>query len=105
MIPLKILNRLRLGRPVAAELPRSEPEYRAWIHVQPLFDPDRTSFNDPEFGLERRVERYSEGNLKGYRVRYVRVHEKYLPYPNDLDLAWEDSETSSDVVQVSNDEE
>ena len=65
---LKVLNSLRLGREIAAEVPASQSNHRAWIGVYPL--------------KGGRQEYYV------YRVRLFEVDEKYLEDDNDV---WEET--------------
>ena len=46
-LPLKVLNRLRLGRNVAAEVQCEDPDRRMWIMISPVIagrDPDESLF-------------------------------------------------------------
>lgn len=61
---LKVLNRLRAGKMIAAEMPATSPDRRKWIGVYPL--PDEHEFQ--------------------YRIRVFEVDKKHLVDDNDV---WE----------------
>ena len=106
MLPLKVLNRLRLGRSVAAEVPTPLAQYRAWVHVQPLVDGMKMAPHDADYGLEPRLDKTDvAGRELTFRASFVRLHSKYLEYRLDLDLAWEDEQTAREEVLAQNEQE
>lgn len=96
MIPLKVYNRLKLGRDVAAEVTATHPYYRAWIYVKPVL----VTYDNPDYGLERRAINFRNESPMQYEVRYIELHPKYLEYPADLDKAWIDDLTQDQRYSV-----
>lgn len=72
-LPLKILNRLRLGRDVAAKVSPSVPENLAWIYVYPLLNQDH-GFLLRGQGREERIVGVGTGDpIKGFLVRHLEI--------------------------------
>jgi len=86
-LPQSILNRLHLGGDIAAEVPASQAEYRAWVYAQPLME---TSFQKARerWTRERRFEPV-DFSIQGYYVRYIELSEWHLEWGFDLDRALE----------------
>lgn len=84
-LPQQILNRLHLGGDIAAEVPASQAEYRAWVYVQPLME---TSFQKARerWTRERQYEPV-DFSIKGYYIRYIELSEWHLEWDYDLDHA------------------
>jgi hypothetical protein len=99
-LPMEVLNRLRLGKDVAARVAPEHPGFLAWVYVYPFLDPDEA------FWLQGRIYRTGSGNpIRGYLVRHVEaepevVEEFYRADQDDL------SRTAVDVIfEVSTEEE
>jgi hypothetical protein len=63
-----VLNRLRLGELVAAEIPATLDEHRAWIGIYPIKKENQSGYK--------------------YRIRTFEVHKQYLYDDNDV---WEET--------------
>jgi hypothetical protein len=86
-LPPKIAARLKLGRGVAAEIPASSQENRAWIHVSPIIDPLKGTLEDRGPGVEPNlVSHGTENAVIGYSVRHREINRKYEEAPDDWDL-------------------
>lgn len=83
--PTPILNRLHLGGNIAAEVPATQAEYRAWVYVKPLME---TSFRKAReyWTRERRYQPF-DFSLKGFFVRYIELSAWHLAWDDDLDHA------------------
>ena len=69
-LPLKLLNRLRLGRDLAARVPATLADHVAWVYVYPL--PDYLhSILLLEAGREGRLRSTNGDPVRGFLVRYV----------------------------------
>ena len=87
VLPPRILERLRLGREVAAEIPPTLPDHRAWVHVEPVLDPQLGQMQQREYGLESILISYGEENpLIGFRLRRREIHRRFEDSPDDWDL-------------------
>ena len=79
MIPLKILNRLQLGREVSAEVEATLPGHRAWILVWPRVDPEHGYFNKLSDYGEPLVSATSDQNpLKGFEIICMEIERNKL---------------------------
>ena len=87
MLPPKIIERLRLGRGVAAEITPSRPENRAWIHVKPIIDPQLGKMQQREPVLEPLLQSFGGASpIVGYQVRHRELHRAFEDSPDDWDL-------------------
>jgi hypothetical protein len=100
-IPLKILNSLRYGRPVAAELPAPAPSHRAFIMVLPqvprLHEHQEAWINGDRQGVvfaPTPVLR-DPASITGYEIRYLAHDAKYTDaeWGNDYDYVLDDETT------------
>ena len=88
MLPLKILNRLLLGREVAAEIKATLPEHKAWVLVWPRIDPEHGYFNKlNDYSESMAFSTDGQPALKGFEIIYVEIEQKTLE--EDLSDAWE----------------
>ena len=87
MIPLQVLNRLQLGRNIAAPIPAALSDHRAWVHVRPLIDENK-GFLEYNGKSEPTLVSYNitENPIIGFKVRHVEIHERYQDYPQDYDI-------------------
>jgi hypothetical protein len=91
MLPLQILNRLRLGRDVAAQVEPRHAECLAWVLIDPIVDQDkakmitRSGWSEPMIGY--RV--VGENPILGFRLRFVEMPvlsvQKTREYSDDWD--------------------
>ncbi len=108
-LPLKILNRLRLGREVAARVTPSRPDHLAWVYVYPMLDPQNGVVVKPaRMGAEPRFAALGEGNpIIGFLVCHLEIEaavaeEVYKGIRDDLeDPAFD----HPDLAIVANEEE
>ena len=70
-IPLKVLNRLPMGRDIAARVPPSSAENLAWVYIAPLF-PERAYVGEPENRRWIHVTKSGKVN-SGFLVRHLEV--------------------------------
>ena len=75
-IPLKVLNRLRLGRDVAAKVDPTWLDHLAWVYVYPILNPENGYLLRGHRGEERIVSSGSANPIKGYLVRHLEVEAK-----------------------------
>jgi len=75
-IPLRLLNRLHIGRPIAARRNALLPHYLAWVHVQPVIDEHKGVLI--ETAGEFRVETTGDSPVVGYLVHLLEMHESFL---------------------------
>jgi hypothetical protein len=102
VLPPKIAQRLRLGRSVAAEIQPVSQEHRAWVHVEPILDPQLGHMEQTEPGIEPiLVSSREDSALLGFRVRRREIHRRFEECPDDWDLVG----LSLDEVQVVKTEE
>lgn len=77
-LPLKVLNRLRLGRDLAARVPETLKNHSAWIYVYPLLDSEKGE-RIFEAGREQRIVSTSgESAIAGFLVRYLEVERQVV---------------------------
>ncbi|MBW3623998.1 MAG: hypothetical protein KY468_11375 [Armatimonadetes bacterium] len=77
-LPLKLLNRLRLGRDVAARVQARLENHSAWIYVYPLLNPEKGK-RVKEPGREARiVSDRGESAIRGFLLRYLEVETKIV---------------------------
>jgi hypothetical protein len=85
MMPIKVLNRLELGRSVAAQVPAMLPDHRAWVRVRPLIDAARGTWVDTGH-TEKRLVSTGGNPIRGYEIRYVEVADRLFENPMDISL-------------------
>ena len=79
MLPLETLNRLRLGREVAAEVHATLPGHKAWILVWPREDPEHGYFTKlSDYGECIIVSISGENPLRGYEIIYTEIEQQAL---------------------------
>lgn len=79
MLPLKILNRLLLGREVAAEIKATLPEHRAWVLIWPQIDTEHGYFNKlNDYGEPIAFSNDGQPALKGFAIIYVEIEQQML---------------------------
>jgi len=72
-LPMKILNRLRSGRDVAAKVLPSRSENMAWVYVYPLLN-EKHGFLHRGHGCEEQIVGDGTGNpIKGFLVRHLEI--------------------------------
>lgn len=76
-LPLKVLNRLRLGRRVAARVPPSRAGQVAWVRVQPLLSPGAT-WDNPNSTERRAVAPPGIEPIRGFEVRRVELPDEVV---------------------------
>jgi hypothetical protein len=76
-IPLRVLNRLRLGRDVAARVRPRDPSNLAWVYVIPLVDHVRGSTAVVN-GERTALSLSGEPPVCGFVVRYIEVAENII---------------------------
>ena len=77
-LPLKILNRLRLGQDVAAEVTPTISHHLAWVYIYPLIDYTKARIIDQP-GHERRIMSADGSNpIEGFLIRYIEVEERIV---------------------------
>lgn len=84
-LPLRILNRLRLGGDIAAEIQATQAYYRAWIYAQPL--QERTFQAARKRWTLQGQYTPVDFTIRGYYVRYIELSEWHLEWDDDLDYA------------------
>ena len=91
MLPLKISNRLNLGRSVAAAAPAHHANCLAWVIVQPIANPEQSIVEWHQPGIEPliRPRIIGENPIAHYILRYVEIpllsYERCMDYPMDSD--------------------
>lgn len=90
--PIPILNRLRLGGSIAAEVPATRDEYRAWVYVRPIV---QTPFQKArEQWTRERQYQPVDFAVQGFVVRYIELSAWHLAWDeDDLDLALKERPT------------
>ena len=96
MIPMKVRNRLRMGRDVAAEIDARNVGCRAWVRVKPILDLESQQLKSADYGLESRVASPDSAAIIGFEVRRIELDPSFLAEPEDLDLAWSDARTTEE---------
>lgn len=86
-LPPATRHRLRLGRAVSAEIRAADPAHRAWIHVEPLLDLSKGSWEQRDRMIEPQFVTHaaSDEPLIGFRVRHRELHRRFEQYPDDWD--------------------
>lgn len=102
-LPMRVLNRLRLGGSIEAEVPASQAEYYAWVYIQPLVG---ISFQQARerWTLERCYQPF-DLSPKGFFVRYIELSEWHLEWEDDIDYALEERRPMIDLQMCVWDEE
>jgi hypothetical protein len=91
MLPIKIINRLNLGRSVAAIAPALHPGCLAWMLVKPIIDPEKAIIEERTPGFERLVRSRVLGDnpIAYYLLRYIEIpqqlYEREINCPFDWD--------------------
>ena len=79
MIPLKILNRLRLGRAVAAEVNPTLPGHKAWILVWPQIDKEHGYFNKlSDYGEPLIFSTSDQDPIVGFMIIFTQIEQEKL---------------------------
>lgn len=93
VIPLKVLNRLRAGKEVAAQVAATRPQYKAWVCVKPMLDPNKVILVHYGGGLSKA--KSVDGSTDwAYLVRHIEMHEQYMEYLYESEAYLDDSITS-----------
>src|SRR5690348_5464509 len=91
MLPLTIINRLNLGRSVAASAPALHHGCLAWIIVEPVLQGEKAIVEQHGHEFEPLVQPRIIGDnpIAHYILRYVEIprrsYERYTEYPLDWD--------------------
>jgi hypothetical protein len=93
MFPLKVLNRLKLGRDVVAEVTCSRPRYQAWVCISPLVPKGQARYQEVPIDAEPLLDTQSQELIEGYSVRYTELDQRYLDPEEDPNLACDDPGT------------
>ncbi len=104
-LPPKTLNRLRMGRDVAARIRAERPGHLAWIYVYPLLHPEKGVLLQGHGGEEQIVSTGSGNPIRGFLIRRLEVdqgiaEDHYRGYRDDLGIPAVDSR-----IEVSSEEE
>lgn len=83
MIPLKVLNRLRLGRSVGAEVRATRPNRRAWVYVEPIIDIEAAVWVSNGQTPEQRLALDVPNAITGFRAGFIEIHEHLLEQLSD----------------------
>ena len=85
----QVVERLSLGRSVAAEVTTSIPGHRGFVFVVPLVDASRTKVLESPSGFGEPFTRRNVPNedvISGYRVKYTVLRPGWEDTPDDWDL-------------------
>jgi hypothetical protein len=91
VLPIRIINRLNLGRSVAASAPALHPGCLAWVIIEPVLQPEKAIVEQHEHESEPLVQAgiIGENPIAHYILRYVEIprqsYERYTEYPLDWD--------------------
>ena len=86
-IPLKVLNRLRLGREVATEAPTLVEGERVWILVTPITKQNAPWVSDSKWeGAEARLSDDNSPSILGYRIARIELPSEMIERIRDDDL-------------------
>lgn len=100
MLPMHIINRLALGRDLAAALESRRPGFKAWVYIWPVVAlPNYWKWSGNP-GSEPRLVGAEKDRICGYGVRYVEMDEKYHDPGMDADYAAADPTTLDEVCFV-----
>jgi len=83
------INRLLLGRILGAEVKAFSVEHRAWVHIEPIVDPELGRLvNESHKQGEPRLEIFnaSEHPITQFTVRFRELHKDFEKTPDDWDL-------------------
>jgi hypothetical protein len=107
-IPLKVLNRLRLGRTVAAEIAATISEHRAWVHVRPLIASEKGYRDGTDFWKEPKATSYNvaQNPIAGFCVRRIEVPAELVvkARADEWDLTSQDCSVDEGIVANSEEE-
>src|SRR4051812_46652538 len=73
MLPMPVLNRLRLGRAVAARVRATLPHHHAWVRVQPLLKAEGARWDEPASEERRAISLDGTDPIRGFEIRRVEV--------------------------------
>ena len=76
MFPLKVLNCLRDGQDIVAEVAPALPNHRAYVYVTPQVDPELATWDKVNYRWLRVY--VEEGILTGYKVNYLEIETKQI---------------------------
>ena len=76
MFPMKVLNRLRDGQDIVAEVTPTLPNHRALVYVTPQVDPELATWDKVSHRWLRVY--VEEGILTGYKVNYIEIETKQI---------------------------
>jgi len=91
VLPVKITNRLDLGRCVAASAPTRHSGCLAWVIVEPILHRERTIIEQQGYEFEAlvRPRTIGENPIDHYILRYVEIpqcsYKRYIEYPLEWD--------------------
>ena len=88
MNKLQVIERLKLGRVLEAELPRRDNGVRTFLEIGPVIDKRRAAFDIPENGVEPGLSRLvaNQDVIQQYTVRICALRPGWETMPNDWDL-------------------
>ena len=98
MIPLKTLNRLRLGREVAAEVTPTLPAHKAWVLVWPQVDAEHGYFNKlSDYGEALMFGTSDQNPIKGFVIIFIQIEQARLQ--EFIDNQWEMSYSTASAYE------
>jgi hypothetical protein len=93
-----LVNRLLLGRNLAAEVSSKRPNYRAWVYVKPVIGQREVIEREP--GIESRISSPLNDPVDTFEIRYTMFHEDFLKDEDHLDHAWQDELTTDERYEA-----
>jgi hypothetical protein len=97
-LSMSLINRLHLGRSIAAEVSSKRPNYRAWVYVKPVVG--QRDVVDTEPGIESRIASPTSDPVNAFDIRYTKFHEDFLEERYDLDRVWQDELTTDERYEA-----
>lgn len=84
----QVIERMKLGRTLEAELPRRAGGIRTFLEIGPVIDKRRAAFAPSEHGAEPRLSRQvaNQDVIQHYAVRTCALQPGWEIMPNDWDL-------------------
>ncbi len=104
VIPQKVLNRLHLGRPVAAMVAATRPNFRAWVYIKPILNKEGQRWTSSGSG-ERYLSSNQASPIEGYIVRHLEIPERYVDFIYESDNYMQDPSTLDERTIVFTEDE
>src|SRR4028119_398647 len=101
-LPSTVYTLLHRGQELAAEVPCTRPDWRAWVWVCPIMKSGKTYAQVQEERTRTRLASSYDDTIAHFQIRYVELSSWHLAdeWVNDLDVAIKERPIVDKIFQV-----